>query len=109
MLSRDAAKARLDFLYGKQQKVSKYRTKKERDDALKLEIATFAQYEKSQRLFIETQNKLKQDLEKRLQDIEKEGERLLTSAEDGRDKIRETTAKIASILEEKAGLSEQMK
>ena len=109
MFSLDAAKARLNTLYSKQQTLSQFKSKQERDTFLNSEISSLKAYVSTQTQILETKKKHIQDHRARLDAIEARGNELVDILEERRDKIKEISAKISKIGEEKSGLNEKLK
>jgi structural maintenance of chromosome 3 (chondroitin sulfate proteoglycan 6) len=105
----DAAKARLNTLYAKQQNLSRFTSKRDRDTFLQSEIDSLKAYTKTQSQVLETKMRHMQEGRAKLEAIEARGNELLENLEERRDKVKEIANKVVKIQEEKAGLNEKLK
>lgn len=105
----DEARARLDALYAKRGRLDKFRTKAQRDQYLRAEIASMEAFRKTQ---ASAQAGLEEELQRAKQSLNEVNENIAATqqkAEDGRDRVRELGEKIAQLKDKQAEDTERRK
>ncbi|KAI0633424.1 structural maintenance of chromosome protein 3 [Trametes polyzona] len=105
----DSARARLDALYAKRGRLDKFRTKAQRDQYLRAEIASMEAFRRTQAGAL---TGLQQELERATLSLKEVNDSITATqkkSEDERDKVRELGEKIAQLKDKQAEDTERRK
>lgn len=105
----DEARARLDALFAKRGRLNRFRTRAERDNYLRGEIASMEAYRNSQATALEGLRGELSEAKVRLADVESRVEGVQERVEDGRQRARNLGEEVAKLKDEHAELSERRK
>ncbi|KAH9935363.1 RecF/RecN/SMC protein [Fomitopsis serialis] len=105
----DEARARLDALFAKRGRLNRFRTRAERDEFLRGEIASIGAYRTSQAGALESLRTTLQDTRNTLQEIETRNETDSDRVETERQKSRDIAEQLAGLREQHADLTERRK
>ncbi|KAI0087967.1 hypothetical protein BDY19DRAFT_202098 [Irpex rosettiformis] len=105
----DDARVRLDALYGKRGRLEKFRTRAERDQYLRAEIASVETYATSQNNALHNARQELEQARVSLSEIEQRVETAVERAEDGRTRAKELGEQLATLRDEHSELTERRK
>lgn len=105
----DEANAKLTTLYQKQGRLTRFRTKADRDDYLHSEIRTLQSHQTTQNQLLEDANEQLAHARSRLVDVQNRGEDIVSGMEERQNKMKELTASIAKLQDQKTTLQEEQK
>jgi len=105
----DEASAKLNALFGKQGRASKFRTKAERDAFLRHEITSVSAYKASQESALEATRAELTTSRHSLEEIDRLTGGVQEKIEDGRRKVKEITENITALKEKQAEFTEKRK
>ncbi|KZT33869.1 RecF/RecN/SMC protein [Sistotremastrum suecicum HHB10207 ss-3] len=105
----DEANAKLTTLYTKQGRLTRFRTKRDRDEFLQSEIRTLESHQATQNQLLEDANEQLAHARNRLVDVENRAESIISGMEDRQNKMKELTVDIGKLQDQKAALMEEQK
>jgi len=105
----DEASAKLNLLFGKQGRASKFRTKAERDAFLRHEITSVSAYKASQESALEATHAELMTSRQSLEEIDRLTGGVQEKIEDGRKKVKDITENITALKEKHTELTEKRK
>lgn len=105
----EEAQARLDALYAKQGRLNRFRTRADRDQYLRSEIASVEAYRASQANALEGLRNELSNSRTRLQEVKNRMDGVQERGEDGRQRARELGKEIAALKDQHAELAERRK
>lgn len=105
----DEARARLDALFAKRGRLNRFRTRAERDQYLRGEIASIDAYRTSQTAALEGLRVTLQDTQQALEDIRTRSDDDANRIEEGRRRAREIAEQLLALKEQHGDLTEKRK
>lgn len=105
----DDARARLDALFAKRGRLNRFRTRAERDQFLRGEIASIDAYHASQTAALESLRSTLQETRQALEDIRVRSDNDANRIEDGRQRAKEIAEQLAALKEQHVELTEKRK
>jgi len=105
----DEANAKLNLLFGKQGRASKFRTKAERDAFLRHEITSVSAYKASQESALEATHAELMTSRQSLEEIDRLTGGVQEKIEDGRKRVKDITENITALKEKHTELTEKRK
>ncbi|KAK7466460.1 Structural maintenance of chromosomes protein 3 [Stygiomarasmius scandens] len=105
----DEANAQLQALFAKQGRVTKFRTKAERDTFLKNEIASMESHSQAQSRALEMTNNELEQARRSYTEVEQQIQNVQDKIEDGRRKAAELSEQLVALRDKQTELTEQRK